>query len=180
MFKVRIVVGISYPHTNFAKTTPKFPKVGIQPIHVLNTLVLIGTIIQFSNMWYLLIEWINCESYGLITFLFTEWFWSKVGRFCPKSASARRPLVSKVLPFSVGPSGLLHLFLSSYTDTPHVLQQHGNVRWTYHGSSFRKAGCCGRWLRCKGGGIVGRNYELKAVKIQQLNQILQPATTEGS
>ena len=52
VFKVRIVVGNSYPHTNFAKTTPKFPKVEIQPIFVLNinTLVLIGTMIQFSNM----------------------------------------------------------------------------------------------------------------------------------
>ena len=50
VFKVRIVVGISHPHTNFAKITPKFLKVEIQPINVLNTLVLISTMIQFSNM----------------------------------------------------------------------------------------------------------------------------------
>ena len=30
----------------------KFPKVEIQPIHVLNTLVLISTMIQFSNVIY--------------------------------------------------------------------------------------------------------------------------------
>ena len=35
LFKARIVVGISHPHTNFAKTTPKFPKVGIQQIQIL-------------------------------------------------------------------------------------------------------------------------------------------------
>ena len=94
MFKVRIVVGISHPHINFAKTTPKFPKVEIQPIHVLNTLVLTRMMIQFSNMWYILIEWINCKGFGPITFLFTEWLWSKFGRFCPKSVSAsvQRPL----------------------------------------------------------------------------------------
>ena len=50
VFKLRIGVGISHPHTNFAKTTPKSPKVEIQPIHAPNTLVLIGTMIQFSNM----------------------------------------------------------------------------------------------------------------------------------
>ena len=50
VFKVRIVVGISHPHANSAKTTPKFPKVEIQPIHVLNTLVLIGAMIQFFKI----------------------------------------------------------------------------------------------------------------------------------
>ena len=124
MFKVRIVVGISYPHTNFAKTTPKFPKVGIQPIHVLNTLVLIGTIIQFSNMWYLLIEWINCESYGLITFLFTEWLWSKVRRFCPKSASVRRPLEPRC-------STVLYTMLSlSFAIEPELRSYYGNSMYT--------------------------------------------------